>query len=161
MSKKPRPKKRYRPRAVFVPPYLGTLNAGLGRPIEELREEDRTFLLRVSNRTVDEEELVLYCRLFQMAWLLASKMEQAKALRTCMNAGLLSIGAYLGADDKFDTEQFEALASAVETSRDIVENAGQIERAQALKAVINNRVAIGLDDTPINDDEIFIRPHNA
>ena len=79
MSKKPRPKKRYRPRAVAVPPYLASLDTydnGFDH-----REDDRIFLLQVANRTVDCEDLFTRVRMMQAAWLLASRVEDAKTLR--------------------------------------------------------------------------------
>lgn len=156
MSKKPRSKKHYRPRAVAVPPYLATLNTyedGIDH-----RDEDRVFLLRVANRTVDEAALVIHCRLFQTAWLLAAKMEDAKVLRECMGGGLEAIGAYLAPDREaeFTPQEFERLSEAVETCRSILEMSGHVERAQAMAAVLSDKVSVGIDGKPVTDGEILL-----
>ena len=51
MSKKPRPKKKYRPHAVAVPHYLNSLTSDVNRR-HDARDEDRVFLLQVANRTL-------------------------------------------------------------------------------------------------------------
>lgn len=154
MSKKPRPKKRYRPRAVAVPPYLASLNTyddGIDH-----REDDRVFLLQVANRTVDEEDLFTHVRLMQVAWLLASRMEDAKNLRECLHEAILAIGAYVDADREtvFTPERFEALRAGTELCRSILENSGHVERAQAMAAVLNGNVTVGFDGKPITNEEV-------
>ena len=123
-------------------------------------EEDRLFLLRVANRTVEEEELVLYTRLFQMAWILASKMQDALKLREVIANGLRAVGAYLSPDAvEFDDEFFNDLSQAVEVCRGIIEQSGQLERAQALDAVTNRNSHIGLESITgknINDAEVHL-----
>ena len=52
MSKKLRPKKKYRPHAVAVPHYLNSLTSDVNRS-HDARDEDRVFLLQVANRTVE------------------------------------------------------------------------------------------------------------
>lgn len=83
MSQKPRPKKKYRPRAVAVPAYLNSLSSDVDRG-RDARDEDRVFLLQVANRTVEKVDLALYGRILQIAWVLAAKMERAKELRQCL-----------------------------------------------------------------------------
>lgn len=158
-NKKKRTKKHYRPRAVAVPPYLGTFLSKEGLQ-ERKVEEDRLFLLRVANRTIEEEELVLYTRLFQMAWILASKMQDALKLREVIANGLRAVGAYLSPDAvEFDDEFFNDLSQAVEVCRGIIEQSGQLERAQALDAVMNRNSHIGLESITgknINDAEVHL-----
>ena len=91
MSKKPRPKKKYRPRAVAVPAYLNSLSSDVDHG-KDAREEDRVFLLQVANRTVEKGDLALYGRIMQIAWVLAAQMERAKELRQCLYNGLAAIG---------------------------------------------------------------------
>ena len=73
MSKKPRPKKKYRPRAVAVPHYLNSLTTDVDRS-HDARDEDRVFLLQVANRTVEKVDLAMYGRIMQIAWVLAAKV---------------------------------------------------------------------------------------
>ena len=96
MSKKPRPKKKYHPRAVSVPPYLNSIQSQDQSNFGT--DHDRTFLLQVANRTVDESELALQCRLMQAAWLLADNMENTKELRQSIFDGIAAVGAYLSDD---------------------------------------------------------------
>ena len=138
MSKKPRPKKKYRPRAVSVPPYLNSFEtqdqSNLGT------DHDRTFLLQVANRTVDESELALQCRLMQAAWLLAENMENTKELRKAIFEGISAVGAYLSDDhQEFTQEAFEMLAIGVDTCRAILQTASRLERTQAMAAVLSGR----------------------
>lgn len=155
MSKKPRPKKHYRPRAVFVPPMLSTLK--IPELSKNAREEDRVFLLRVANRTAADDEIVLYGRLMQVAWVLAAKMENAVQLREAFREGLRSMGAYLSEDHvEFNAEYFDTLTVAVEAARDVLENSGQIERAQAMAAVLSGKLDVGLDSGKINGEEVFL-----
>lgn len=155
MSKKPRAKKHYRPRAVFVPPMLSTLKDP--SLTEKAKEEDRVFLLRVANRTADSQEIVVYGRIMQVAWVLAAKMENAVQLREMLREGLRSMGAYLSENHvEFSPNDFETLSESVEIARDILENSGQIERAQAMSAVLSGRADVGLDEKKINGDEVFL-----
>ena len=64
MSKKPRPKKKYRPRAVAVPTYINSLSSDVDHG-KDAREEDRVFLLQVANRTVEKVDLAMYGRIMQ------------------------------------------------------------------------------------------------
>ena len=66
MSKKPRPKKKYRPRAVAVPTYINSLSSDVDHG-KDAREEDRVFLLQVANRTVEKVDLAMYGRIMQIA----------------------------------------------------------------------------------------------
>lgn len=154
MSKKPRTKKRYHPRAVAVPPYLASLDT-YDNGIEH-REEDRVFLLQVANRTVDYEDLFTHVRMMQVAWLLSSRMEDAKSLRECLREAILAIGAYIDDDREkvFTPERFEALREGTELCRSILENSGHVERAQAVAAVLKGTVTVGFDDSSVSDDEI-------
>lgn len=154
MSKKPRPKKHYRPRAVAVPPYLATLKA-YDNGIDH-RENDRIFLLRIANRTASENDALIHVRLFQVAWLLAARMKEAKSLRECLREGILSIGYYSDPEGKleFTSREFETLSTAVEVCRQIIENSGSVERAQAMNAVMSGRVEVGIDGKAVTDDEV-------
>ena len=93
MSKKLRQKKQYRPRAVSVPPMLSTLK--LPKLTADAREEDRVFLLRMANGTAENDEVVLYSRFMQVAWILAVKMENPVQIREAFREGLRAMGAYL------------------------------------------------------------------
>lgn len=154
MSKKPRTKKRYHPRAVAVPPYLASLDT-YDNGIDH-REDDRIFLLQVANRTVDCDDLFTHVRMMQATWLLASRMEDAKSLRECLHEAILAIGAYVDDDREkvFTPERFEALRAGTELCRSIFENSGHVERAQAVAAVLKGDVTVGFDDKPITDEEI-------
>lgn len=154
MSQKPRPKKKYRPRAVAVPAYLTDVDRG-----RDARDEDRVFLLQVANRTVEKVDLALYGRILQIAWVLAAKMERAKELRQCLYNGLAAIGSYVAEEPKipFDDEMFEELSQATEVARDILENSGEIERAQAAAAVMSGRIKFESDVDKINDREMVLR----
>ncbi|MFR4553860.1 MAG: hypothetical protein ACLT49_11735 [Sutterella wadsworthensis] len=158
MSKKPRPKKKYRPHAVAVPHYLNSLTSDVNRS-HDARDEDRVFLLQVANRTVERVDLALYGRILQIAWVLASKMERAKELRQCLYNGLAAIGSYVAEEPKipFDDEMFEELSQATEVARDILENSGEIERAQAAAAVMSGRIKFESDVDKINDREMVLR----
>lgn len=153
MSKK-RPKKHYRPRAVAVPPFLATMQS-FGDNVDH-RENDRVYLLRVANRTATEEDGLIHVRLMQVAWILAARMENARALRECLRDGILAVGYY--SDPKgeleFTQEHFEQLSAAVETCRGILDNSGHLERAQAMTAVLDKNVLVGVDDKPVTDGEI-------
>ena len=157
MSKKPRPKKKYRPHAVAVPHYLNSLTSDVNRS-HDARDEDRVFLLQVANRTVERVDLALYGRILQIAWVLASKMERAKELRQCLYSGLAAIGCYVAEKPKipFDDEMFEELSQATEVARDILENSGEIERAQAAAAVMSGRVRFESDADKITGREVFL-----
>lgn len=158
MSKKPRPKKKYRPHAVAVPHYLNSLTSDVNRS-HDARDEDRVFLFQVANRTVERVDLALYGRILQIAWVLASKMERAKELRQCLYSGLAAIGCYVAEKPKipFDDEMFEELSQATEVARDILENSGEIERAQAGAAVLSGRVKFESDADKITDREVVLR----
>lgn len=147
MSKKNRPKKKYRPRAVSVPPYLNSIDALVGQTsAEELAEKDRIFLLQVANRTIDEYDLASHVQVLRAAWVLAEKMENTQALRKCMTDGIVAIGCYLSEDhSEFTPECFEMLSVAVETCRAIMNATGRLERAQALDAAFKNKVNIRLE----------------
>ena len=143
MSKKPRPKKKYHPRRIAVPSYIASLDSSVGQVQEVGRSEDRLFLLRIANRTADNDDLVTHCQLFRAAWLLAERMDDAKTIRTCLYDGVVAIGGYLCDDPtEFTDKLFEDLNCAVEVSRSIFENTGKIERAQAMAAVIENRFTL-------------------
>ena len=77
-----------------------------------------------------------------VAWVLAAKMDRAKELRQCLYSGLAAIGCYVAEKPKipFDDEMFEELSQATEVARDILENSGEIERAQAAAAVMSGRI---------------------
>lgn len=119
MSKKPRPKKKYRPRAVAVPTYLNSLSSDVDHG-KDARDEDRVFLLQVANRTVEKVDLAMYGQILQIAWVLAAKMDRAKELRQCLYSGLAAIGCYVAEKPKipFDDEMFEELSQATEVARD-------------------------------------------
>lgn len=157
MSRKPRPKKKYRPRAVAVPTYLNSLSSDVDHG-KDARDEDRVFLLQVANRTVEKVDLALYGRILQIAWVLAAKMERAKELRQCLYDGLVAIGCYIDEKPKipFDDEMFEELSLATEVARDILENSGEIERAQAAAAVMSGRVRFESDADKITGREVFL-----
>lgn len=157
MSKKLRPKKKYRPRAVAVPHYLNSLTSDIDRS-HDARDEDRVFLLQVANRTVEKIDLAMYGRIMQIAWVLAAKMERAKELRQCLYNGLVVIGCYISEKPKipFDDGMFEELSQATEVARDILENSGEIERAQAGAAVLSGRVKFESDADKINDREMVL-----
>lgn len=158
MSKKPRPKKKYRPHAVAVPHYLNSLTSDVNRS-HDARDEDRVFLLQVANRTVEKVDLAMYGRILQIAWVLAAKMERAKELRQCLYDGLVAIGCYIDEKPKtpFNDEMFEGLSRATEVARDILENSGEIERAQAGAAVLSGRVKFESDADKITDREVVLR----
>lgn len=137
---KTRQKKKYRPRTVAVPNYLAGLDSSIGKKQELGREDDRLFLLRVANRTADNQDLVLQCHVFMAAWLLAERMEDAKAIRSCLYDGVAAIGAYLDEDQtSFTQAHFETLAQATDIGRSVMENSGKMERAKALQAVFEGR----------------------
>lgn len=145
MSKKQRPKKKYKPKNVAVPPYLNSLDAYSQRTDIDPRDGDRTFLLQVANRTVSEGDLVINCYSIQAAWALAEKMENTSEIRKCLSDGFAAVGAYLDVEtreEKFTPEVFEMLSQAIETTRSIFENSGQVERAQALNAALRGQVNI-------------------
>lgn len=158
MSKKPRPKKKYRPHAVAVPHYLNSLTSDVNRS-HDARDEDRVFLLQVANRTVEKVDLAMYGQILQIAWVLAAKMERAKELRQCLYDGLVAIGCYIDEKPKtpFNDEMFEGLSQATEVARDILENSGEIERAQAGAAVLSGRVKFESDADKITDREVVLR----
>ena len=140
MSNKNRPKKKYRPRSVAVPDFLVGLDSSIGKKQEVGREDDRLFLLRVANRTADNNDLVLQCQVFTAAWLLAERMENAKTIRACLYDGVAALGAYLDEDKThFTQEHFEILAQASEVGRAVMENSATLERAKALAAVVEGR----------------------
>lgn len=147
MSKRTRPKKKYKPRAVAVPPFLNSLDALSDKESSgEPNEKDRIFLLQVANRTVEEADLALQVQVLRAAWVLAEKMESTKELRQCLVDGIVAIGTYLSEDHKeFTPECFEMLSTAIETCRAIMQATGQIERAQAMAAVLDGRVNIKLE----------------
>lgn len=148
MSKKPRPKKRYRPRSLAVPPYLGAMKIGTRHNHEA---EDRAFLLRVANRTADAAEVVKNLEILQCGWVLASSMAESQTLRTCLKHGVQALDKYLDPEGKeFDRQSFEALAQSVEVCRDIIEHAGQLERDQAFLAVVSGKVDLSVfeDNSP-------------
>lgn len=148
MSKKPRPKKKYRPRAVAVPPFLNSLDAlsEEEKPSEDLAEKDRIFLLQVANRTIDRKDLAIHCQVLRAAWILADKMEHTDELRQSLVDGIVAIGSYLSEDQKaFTSESFEMLSIAVETCRAVLNASGRMERAQALAAAFEDRVNIKLE----------------
>ena len=101
----------------------------------------------------------MYGRILQIAWVLAAKMERAKELRQCLYDGLVAIGCYVDEKPKipFDDEMFEGLSQATEVARDILENSGEIERAQAGAAVLSGRVKFESDADKITDREVVLR----
>ena len=155
MSKKTRQKKQYRPRAVSVPPMLSTLK--LPKLTADAREEDRVFLLRMANGTAENDEVVLYSRFIQVAWILAAKMENSVQIREAFREGLRAMGAYLSEGHlEFTSEFLNVLTVSVEAARDVLENSGQIERAQAMAAVLSGKLDVGLDSGNINGEEVFL-----
>ncbi len=52
---------------------------------------------------------------------------------------------------------FEGLSQATEVARDILENSGEIERAQAGAAVLSGRVKFESDADKITDREVVLR----
>lgn len=52
---------------------------------------------------------------------------------------------------------FEGLSQATEVARDILENSGEIERAQAAAAVMSGRIKFESDVDKINDREMVLR----
>ena len=162
MSKKPSPKKKYGPRAVAVPHYLNSLTSDVDRS-HDARDENRVFLLQVANRTVEKKDLAMYGRIMQITWVLAAKMERAKELRQCLYNGLAAIGSYVAEEPKipFDDEMFEELSQATEVARDILENSGEIERAQAAAAVMSGRIKFESDVDKINDRELTRRMYES
>ena len=101
----------------------------------------------------------MYGQILQIAWVLAAKMDRAKELRQCLYSGLAAIGCYVAEKPKipFDDEMFEELSQATEVARDIQENSGEIERAQAAAAVMSGRVKFESDVDKINDREMVLR----
>lgn len=82
-------------------------------------------------------------------------MENAKALRELLNDGLQALEDYLVLDAETVPSSLVAnLTEAVETGRQIYNNAGDLERSQAIKAVMTRRVKVGLDGAPITDEEV-------
>ena len=168
MSKKPSPKKKYGPRAVAVPHYLNSLTSDVDRS-HDARDENRIFLLQVANRTVEKKDLAMYGRIMQITWVLAAKMERAKVLaakmerakelRQCLYNGLVAIGCYIAEKPKipFDDKMFEELSLATEVARDILENSGEIERAQAGAAVLSGRVKFESEADKITGWEMVLR----
>ena len=148
MSKKPSPKKKYGPRAVAVPHYLNSLTSDVDRS-HDARDENRIFLLQVANRTVEKKDLAMYGRIMQITWVLAAKMERAKELRGCYIAEKPKI--------PFDDKMFEELSLATEVARDILENSGEIERAQAGAAVLSGRVKFESEADKITGWEMVLR----
>ena len=145
MSKKPRPKKKYRPRLLSVPPYIAAMDASIGKSQEQGRLDDQTFLLRMANRTAEQSDLVFRCQLMRAAWLLAERMEEAKTIRECLFNGVEALGAYLPEGHKeFTEEYFEMLTQATEVARSVFENASRIERAQAMAAVMDDRFNLAM-----------------
>lgn len=155
MSKKPRKKKKYHPRAISVPPYLNTIDKLTGQQSGFGREDDRIALLKIANRTATNDDLVMRIKLFQAAWVLAARMEQAKALRECLHSGIEAIGSYISVEhEDFTDEMFENLVLATETCRDIIEASGKIERTQAMATVMHGQCMIGVDEKQITDAEV-------
>ena len=100
----------------------------------------------MANRTVEEADLALQVQVLRAAWVLAEKMESTKELRQCLVDGIVAIGIYLSEDHKeFTPECFEMLSTAIETCRAIMQATGQIERVQAMAAVLDGRVNIKLE----------------
>ena len=128
------------PDTVAVPTYLNSLRSDIDRS-HDARDEDLVFFLQVANRTVEKIGLAMYGRIMQIAWVLAAKMEQAKELRQCLYNGLAAIGSYIAEKPQipFDDEVFEELSPAMVVARDILENSGEIKRAQAGAAVSSGR----------------------
>lgn len=79
--------------------------------------------------------------------------------RSCGNRKLAAIGSYVAEEPKipFDDEMFEELSQATEVARDILENSGEIERAQAAAAVMSGRIKFESDVDKINDREMVLR----
>ena len=145
MSKKPRQKKKYHPRRIAVPSYIAALDDSIGQTQEQGRSEDRLFLLRIANRTADDDDLVLHCQMLRAAWLLAERMEDAKTIRNCLYEGIEAIGAYLSPKiSDFSELYFERLSEAIEVCCSVLENSGKIERAQAMASVLENRFTLAM-----------------
>ena len=144
MPKKPRNKRSYRPRLLSVPPYL----AGRACFVEnsEHQNEDRCFLLRIANRTADEAEVLRRVRQIQAAWVVASRMEETESLRRTLLSGILLLDTYLNPQNSetIPAEALDLLCRSVDTARAVWENTGHLERMQAMNAVINGRIAVGM-----------------
>lgn len=145
MSKKPRPKKKYRPRLLSVPSYIAAMDDSIGRTQAQGRLDDQTFLLRIANRTAEQGDLVLSCQMMRAAWLLAERMDEAKTIRECLFNGVEALGAYLSEGHKeFTDAYFEKLSQATDVARSVFENASRIERAQAMTAVMDDRFNLAM-----------------
>lgn len=145
MSKKSRPKKKYHQRRIAVPSYIAAMDASVGKTQERGRSEDRLFLLRIANRTADQDDLILHCQMFRAAWLLAERMDDDKTIRTCLYEGIEAIGAYLSPNlPDFADKYFENLSQAMEVCRSVLENSGKIERVQAMATVSENRFTLAM-----------------
>ena len=67
------------------------------------------------------------------------------------------MGAYLSEDHvEFTSEFLNVLTVSVEAARDVLENSRQIERAQAMAAVLSGKLDVGLDSGKINGEEVFL-----
>lgn len=148
MSKKPRPKKKYKPRKISVSPFVTQMETMFKldtAPACEASFEDQIFLLQVANRTVSSKDLALQCQVFRTARLLATRMNESEALRQCLYKGIEAVGTYLSPDHiEFTQERYEDLADAVETTRAIFAKCGKFERLQAMQAVVQGKVNDGL-----------------
>lgn len=139
MPKTTRPKKRRRPRLITAPPFLADCSF---KKDSDRRGEDRSFLLRIANRTADKTEVLWYVRQIQAAWVLASRMEKTQELRRSLLCGILLLDTYLNPQntDTIPPEALDLLCRSVETARAVWENAEHLERMQAMNAVISGRV---------------------
>lgn len=148
MSKKPRSKKKYKPRKISVSPFITHIETMFKLDDEKDCEhpfEDEIFLLQIVNRTVSNKDLVLQGQVFRTARLLASRMNDSEVLKERLYKGIEAVGAYLSpGHEEFTQERYEDLADAVETARAILTNSGQLERLQAMQAVIEGKVKDGL-----------------
>ena len=142
LSKKPRPKKKYKPRKISISPFVAQIGLMCqSEKQEDASFEDQIFLLQMANHTVSEKDLVLQCQVFRAANVLADRMVEAKDLKDCLFKGIEAIGAYLSPDhEEFDKERFEDLAQAVEVTRTIFNHCGTIERIQAMQAVMHEKI---------------------
>lgn len=87
----------------------------------------------------------------------ASYFRQVKA--ALMAVVRQTCGCYIDEKPKtpFNDEMFEGLSQATEVARDILENSGEIERAQAGAAVLSGRVKFESDADKITDREVVLR----
>ena len=130
--------KKYHPKILNVPPYLGKVGRAL-QSWEAAFRVDKVYLIRLFNNTASFDDLLFLLKILQISWILSERMEHTNELRMIIKAGIDNIIIYTDNKQKFlesDISISNIIVDSINTAKKIITNSGELERLKATQAVL-------------------------